>query len=136
MVTAQKMKFSIKDFSSKCDQISSKLRNWSRLLEKSFRENFIFCAVGFQKESPEVFYKKSCSLKFININWKTPVFESQVFLTATLLKRGSNIGFFPLNIAKFLRTPILQNTCERFLLVFPVIFSLFIRISLRMESFK
>ena len=89
-----KMKFPIKDFSSKCDQISSKLRIWSRLLDKFVMENFIFCVVGFQKESPEVFYKKSCSLKFININWKTPVFESQVFMTATLLKRGSNIGFF------------------------------------------
>ena len=32
-VTTQKMKFSIKDFFSKCDQIRSKL------------ENFIFCAV-------------------------------------------------------------------------------------------
>ena len=42
---AQKVKFSIKDFSSKCDQISSKLRIWSHLLEKSLMENFIFCAV-------------------------------------------------------------------------------------------
>ena len=36
------MKFSIKDFSSKCDQIRSKLRIWSHLLEKSLMENFIF----------------------------------------------------------------------------------------------
>ena len=44
--TAQKMKFSIKDFSSKCDQIrSSFLRIWPHLLEKSLMENFIFCAV-------------------------------------------------------------------------------------------
>ena len=43
--TAQKMKFSIKDFSSKCDQIRRKLRIWSRLLEKSLMENFTFCAV-------------------------------------------------------------------------------------------
>ena len=43
------MKFSIKDFSSKCDQIRRKLRIylriWSHLLEKSLMENFIFCAV-------------------------------------------------------------------------------------------
>ena len=44
-VTAQKMKFSIKDFFSKCDQIHGKLRFWSNLLKKSFIENFIFCAV-------------------------------------------------------------------------------------------
>ena len=39
------MKFSIKDFSSKCDQIRSKLRIWSHLLKKFFMKNFIFCAV-------------------------------------------------------------------------------------------
>ena len=36
-VTAQKMKFSIKDF-------FRKLRTWSHLLEKFLMENFIFCA--------------------------------------------------------------------------------------------
>ena len=40
--TAQKMKLSIKDFLSKCDQIRRKLRIWSHLLEKSLKENFIF----------------------------------------------------------------------------------------------
>ena len=44
-ITAQKMKFYIKDFSSKCDQIRRKLRIWSHLLEKSLMENFIFYAV-------------------------------------------------------------------------------------------
>ena len=42
--TAQKMKFSIKDFFSKCDQIRWKLRIWSDLLKKSLMEIFIFCA--------------------------------------------------------------------------------------------
>ena len=46
--TAQKMKFSIKDFFSKCDQIRRKLRIWSHLLKKSLKENFIFCAVTYQ----------------------------------------------------------------------------------------
>ena len=39
------MKFCIKDFSSKYDQIRGKLRIWSHLLENSPMENFIFCAV-------------------------------------------------------------------------------------------
>ena len=39
------MKFSIKDFFSKCDQIRRKLRIWSHLLDKFLMENFIFCAV-------------------------------------------------------------------------------------------
>ena len=45
----QKMKFSIKDFFSKWDQIHRKLQIWSHLLKKSLIENFIFCAV---KNSP------------------------------------------------------------------------------------
>ena len=43
--TAQKMKFSIKYFFSKCDQICSRLRIWSHLMKKSLMKNFIFCAV-------------------------------------------------------------------------------------------
>ena len=39
---AQKMKFSIKGFFSKCDQIRS-------FLKKSFMENFIFCVVQVQE---------------------------------------------------------------------------------------
>ena len=37
-----KMKFSIKDFSSKCGQIHSFLRIWSHLLKKFQMKNFIF----------------------------------------------------------------------------------------------
>ena len=43
--TAQKMKFSIKDFLSKCDEIRSFLWIWSHLLKKSLMENFIFSVV-------------------------------------------------------------------------------------------
>ena len=43
--TAQKMKFSVKDFFSKCDQIQSFLRNWFHLLKQSSMENFIFGTV-------------------------------------------------------------------------------------------
>ena len=39
------MKFSIKDFFSKYDQIRSFLRIWSHSLKKSLMESFIFCAV-------------------------------------------------------------------------------------------
>ena len=42
--TAQKMKFSIKNFFSEFDQICRKLRIWLHLLKKSLMENF-FCAV-------------------------------------------------------------------------------------------
>ena len=41
-VATQKIKLSIKDFFSKCDQIRRKLRIWSHLLKKSLKENSIF----------------------------------------------------------------------------------------------
>ena len=45
-ITAQKMKFSVKDFLSKCDHICSFLRIWSHLLNKSLIENLILWAVN------------------------------------------------------------------------------------------
>ena len=44
-LTAQKMKFSIKNFFSKFDQIRRKQWIWSHLLKKSLMQNFIFCVV-------------------------------------------------------------------------------------------
>ena len=49
--TTRKIKFSIKDFFSKCDQIRWKLRIWSHLLKKYLIENFIFCAVKHYRQS-------------------------------------------------------------------------------------
>ena len=45
--TAQKMKFFIKDFFRKCEQIRSFLQIWSHLLKKALTENFFFvqCAL-------------------------------------------------------------------------------------------
>ena len=43
--TAQKMKFSIKDFFIKYDQIRRKLQIWSHLLKKSLMETLFFCAL-------------------------------------------------------------------------------------------
>ena len=41
--TAQKMKFYIKDFFSKCDQVRSFLRIWSHLLKKSLGKHHFLC---------------------------------------------------------------------------------------------
>ena len=41
--TAQKMKFPLKNFFRKCEQICRKLGIWSHLLKESLMENFIFC---------------------------------------------------------------------------------------------
>ena len=48
-ITAQKTKFSIKDFYSKCDQIHRKVWIWSHLVKKSLIENLIFCAVNIEE---------------------------------------------------------------------------------------
>ena len=42
IITALKMKFSIKDFFSKCDLIRQKQQIWLHLLKNSLMENFIF----------------------------------------------------------------------------------------------
>ena len=55
-ITAQKIKFSIKDFFSKCRQIHSFLRIWSHLLKKSLMENFFFFCSAFSLCNLRVLY--------------------------------------------------------------------------------
>ena len=64
--TAQKMKFSIKDFFWKCDQIRGKLWIWSHLLKKSLMKNFIFCA--WRKVSKTSSYKHQLTSQFLSVN--------------------------------------------------------------------
>ena len=64
-----------------------------------------------QKQPPEVFCKKKCSLKSHKIHRKTPVPES-----ATLLKKKLWHRCFPVNFVKFPWTPFSQNTSGRLLL--------------------
>ena len=61
--TAQKMKFFIEDFFSKCDQIRSFLRIWSHLLKKSLMENFSFLcsdATWFTRSIWWYFWRGDC----------------------------------------------------------------------------
>ena len=94
------MKFSIKDFYSKRDQIRRKLRIWSHLLQKSLMGNFIFCAgennllvcrKNYQKNNAETFQRLFCTrnkiqkegLEIIPLSYK-PVYEpvgKQTFLS-------------------------------------------------------
>ena len=69
--TAQKMKFFIKDFFSKCDQIRRKLRIWSHLLKKSLMENFMFV----QCDLPETLWKLCFSTKLLQqeIRWNNGI---------------------------------------------------------------
>ena len=58
--TPQKMKFSINDFFSKCDQICSFLRIWSYFLKKSLMENFIFFAVIAERIHSQHLFLELC----------------------------------------------------------------------------
>ena len=60
----KKMKFSIKDFFSKCEQIRSFLRIRSHLLNKYLVENFIFCAVQDRK-APIKLHARTISTKSV-----------------------------------------------------------------------
>ena len=48
---AQRIKISIKDFFSTCDQIRIFLRTWSHLMKKSFKENFVLSCSEKRKVS-------------------------------------------------------------------------------------
>ena len=59
------MKFSIKRFLSKCEQIGRKMQIWSHLLKKSVIKNFIFRAVQCTfRSSLEIAMSSSCSVTF------------------------------------------------------------------------
>ena len=101
------MKFFVKDFFSKCDQIHSFIRIWLRLLKRLLNEKFNFCVVlakdltdatliyltvhdthfvNRQKDPQELFCKKCCSQKLRNIHRKIPFLESLFDKVADLFK--------------------------------------------------
>ena len=85
------MKFSIKDFFGKCDQIRKKLRIWSHLPKKSFMVNFIIFVQWYLElvtstEAMEVKYSFISSLLSISLstpyktssgNWKSNVIDAK-----------------------------------------------------------
>ena len=73
-----------------------------------------------QKHPPEVFYKKGVIQNLARFKWKN---LCQIFFfffvglrPATLLKKRLWHRCFPVNVAKFLRAPFLQNSSGRLLL--------------------
>ena len=71
-------------------------------------------ALSLQKQPPEVFYKKVVP-KISVLEYF--LLKLQDLGPTTLLKRDSKHICFPVNIAKFLRTPTLRNICEWLFLV-------------------
>ena len=100
----QRMKLSIKDFFSKCDQIRRLLKIWSHLLKISWIH--FFCAVlhaWFRRSHPDVFCKKVV----LDISQNSQ--ENTSCRPATLLKRRLWDKCFPVNFEKFLKAPFYKE---------------------------
>ena len=106
-ITAPKMKFSIKDFFSKCDQISTFLRIWSHLPQKSLMENSIFvecisyetsmmeCLIGSWRRSyncSKLVKLVSCVLKTLHKIWILFFFRFQIL--PQLIYKSSFFDYF------------------------------------------
>ena len=83
------MKFSIKDFFSKCDKIRRKLRIWSHLQKKPSIEDYIFCAVLCQqdpfKNTHRLIYLHTLFIKlmFMSICKVQMTFDVRAFFKST-----------------------------------------------------
>ena len=94
-----------------------------RKLDELFSESqeALLSVFHHQKQPPEVLCKKRCSEKFRKFTGKhlcKSLFFNKVacLKPTTLLKRRLWHRCFPVNFAKFLRTPFLKNTSGRLLL--------------------
>ena len=83
--TSQKMKFSIKNFFSKCNQIHSFLRIWSHLLNKSLMKIVISCAVRIRHLNEVIEVREYCTPinRIFKIRWNE---ASNSFLRSVILE--------------------------------------------------
>ena len=93
------MKFSIKDFCSKCNQIRRKLRIWLHLLKKPLLENLIFCAVNFNFS---IQFFCFCPLLIL---WRYNIYKPD---TITNLSKPKNTDSEIETVATFFKTRILM----------------------------
>ena len=103
------MKFPVKNFFSKCDQIRRKLRIWSHLLKKSLMENFIFCSVKLAPVQVQSLRKLQSKSKTIWLNFLTPL--NRIF--ALLLPQNPHILFIYCKIkigVSFIWIVVLRST--------------------------
>ena len=84
--TTQKMKFSIKGFFTKCDQIRSFLWVWSHLRKKSLMENFISCSMPWVCKSD---LWKTCSERLMYVQFRSCLYGvGKVLLQSALIRPG------------------------------------------------
>ena len=100
----QKMNFSVRNFFSKCEHTRIKLRICLHLLNKSLKENFIFCVVniiGFTTESCKFFCKPDCQslIYFMLVNTWHRLVSSLLFRNQFLALAVNNNSTFKLACA-------------------------------------
>ena len=103
--TAQKVKFSIKDFLGKCNQIRSFLRTWSHILKKSLMQSFIFCKVLFHLVNNESLGNLSIDSSLAISNFHNIILQPMIFL-----KFAFSCKFCALNI-KICRNFFISRYC-------------------------
>ena len=77
-----------------------------KILRQHVMDLFSCVDVNHEKQPPYVFIKKAVLKKE----------NTCIGMTCNFIKKRLQHGYFPVNITKFLRTPILKNTCEGLLL--------------------
>ena len=118
--TAQKMKFSIKDFFSKCAQIRRKFWILVTFTEQILNRKPHFCAalerykeqlLLKENQTLEVVYKKRVLIDFAgkHLCWSFFLTKLPAFRSATLWKRESSRGVFLAKLEKLLIALILKN---------------------------
>ena len=96
-----------------CDNLK-----WRHFLYKFIRRqpSEVFCKRGVLRTFAKFTGKHLCQSIFFNKRKKGKIFFDKDLRPATLLKKILWHRCFPVNFAKFLRTPFLQNTSGRLLL--------------------
>ena len=116
------MKFSNRDFFSKCDQIRGFRRIWSRLLKTFLMENFIFCTVLWC-ELHQITRQSLTAITYIRSDFSKTLVRGNHrrcsvktgFQACNFIKTGLQHRCLPVKFGKFSRTPILRNIRERLL---------------------
>ena len=105
---AQKLKFSIKDFFSKCNQIHNFLRIWSHLPKKSLIENLIFCPVQMKSDNGD--NNKDTKSSLLHLSSQTQAkFASILVPTSYVIFELRQAAVFMCSTEKlFLKFPKLQ----------------------------
>ena len=132
MIFFSRVKFSIIDFFTKCDQIHIKLRIWSNLLKKSIIENFIFCAVlkptiRHQKRFMQSvhYFRKKFHLRSLTRKYFRPVITMKTYKDMPLkffkntMKKGSRNSFIynKLFMLTFALTCLYDKSCIQYFIV-------------------